>query len=370
MTAGHVEQLAKMSRLPKNSPDQLSRSIPAVKLRNVTYRPPEPAKETMTKQNHNISSDSNTDIDTPRLPTQVDSNKQLFQKNSLPDRDDDLSVDERSQLERLQNKLRQREKQRLLREENFSPRKENRRRRVYTKRERDRMRKHGGQIYCDDSHDDAMSDIDFRHLRGYHSGRSGCSTPGGSLDEVKLGRNMRAAPRRIETKDGVRMSQKNSTSKDLIEILNRRQQLLQQQREDRRSYLQDQEAKEKAKEIVNLAYLNADSAVARKMKEEKTKEGEKLLDDAFSLAKNSQNFEFRDRSESRDDVSSPKPSQKSAVDQLWSNGHIQEEKHSSETEHNKGDNFFDEGPKQGTSNMETEDHMVKYVRDELQRLET
>jgi hypothetical protein len=29
----------------------------------------------------------------------------------------DLSVDERSQLERLQNKLRQREKQRLLREE-------------------------------------------------------------------------------------------------------------------------------------------------------------------------------------------------------------------------------------------------------------
>ena len=80
MTAGHVEQLAKMSRLPKNSPDQLSRSIPAVKLRNVTYRPPEPAKETMTKQNHDISSDSNTDIDTPRLPTQVDSNKQLFQK--------------------------------------------------------------------------------------------------------------------------------------------------------------------------------------------------------------------------------------------------------------------------------------------------
>jgi hypothetical protein len=65
----HVEQLAKMSRLPKNSPDQLSRSIPAVKLRNVTYRPPEPAKETMTKQNHDISSDSNTDINTPRLPT-------------------------------------------------------------------------------------------------------------------------------------------------------------------------------------------------------------------------------------------------------------------------------------------------------------
>jgi hypothetical protein len=62
------------------SPDQLSRSIPAVKLRNVTYRPPEPAKETMTKQNHDISSDSNTDINTPRLPTQVDSNKQLFQK--------------------------------------------------------------------------------------------------------------------------------------------------------------------------------------------------------------------------------------------------------------------------------------------------
>ena len=156
----------------------------------------------------------------------------------------------------------------------------------------------------------------------------------------------------------------------MIEILNRRQQLLQQQREDRRSYLQDQEAKEKAREIVNLAYLNADSAVARKMKEEKTKEGEKLLDDAFSLAKNSQNFEFRDRSESRDDVTSPKPSQKSVVDQLWSNGHIQEEKHSSETEYNKGDNFFDESPKQGTSNMETEDHMIKYVRDEHQRLET
>lgn len=80
MTAGHVEQLAKMSRLPKHSPDQSSRSIPAVKLRNVTYRPPEPAKETMTKQKHDVSSDSNTDIDTPRLPTQVDSNKQLFQK--------------------------------------------------------------------------------------------------------------------------------------------------------------------------------------------------------------------------------------------------------------------------------------------------
>jgi hypothetical protein len=57
------------------------------------------------------------------------------------------------------------------------------------------------------------------------------------------------------------------------------------------------------------------------MKEEKTKEGEKLLDDAFSLAKNSQNFEFRDRSESRDDVTSPKPSQLSNV-QYFNNLYI------------------------------------------------
>lgn len=80
MTAGHVEQLAKMSRLPKPSPDQQTRFFPAVKLRNVTYHPPEPTKDTTTKQRPEISSDTNTDIDTPRLPTRADSNKQLFQK--------------------------------------------------------------------------------------------------------------------------------------------------------------------------------------------------------------------------------------------------------------------------------------------------
>ncbi|VDI08239.1 Hypothetical predicted protein [Mytilus galloprovincialis] len=192
-----------------------------------------------------------------------------------------------------------------------------------------------------------------------------------SVDEMKLGRNMRAAPRRIDSKDGVRMSQRNTTNKDLIEILNRRQQLLQQQREDRRRYLQDQEAKEKAREIVNLAYLNADST-------RKRKEGEKLLDDAFSLAKNSQKFndgykmESREHSDARDGGSSPRgfTSQQSAADQLWSDGHIQEEKHNSVTSENKkDDDFFDESPKQGPS-MGSEDHMVKYVRDELQRLET
>ncbi|CAG2239036.1 unnamed protein product [Mytilus edulis] len=323
MTAGHVEQLAKMSRLPKPSPDQQTRFFPAVKLRNVTYHPPEPTKDTTTKQRPEISSDTNTDIDTPRLPTRADSNKQLFQKY-------------------------------------FDPTKENRKRRIYTKRERDRMRRTGNQSY--DSHDETYEGTILK---------SGCSTPGGSVDEMKLGRNMRAAPRRIDSKDGVRMSQRNTTNKDLIEILNRRQQLLQQQREDRRRYLQDQEAKEKAREIVNLAYLNADST-------RKRKEGEKLLDDAFSLAKNSQKFndgykvESREHSDARDGGSSPRgfTSQQSAADQLWSDGHIQEEKCNSVTSGNKkDDDFFDESPKQGPS-MGSEDHMVKYVRDELQRLET
>lgn len=80
MTAGHVEQLAKMSRLPKPLPDQQPRGIPKVKLRNVTYRPPEPAKDTESKQKHEVSTDCNTDIDTPRLPSQPDTNKPLFQK--------------------------------------------------------------------------------------------------------------------------------------------------------------------------------------------------------------------------------------------------------------------------------------------------
>ncbi|XP_071121020.1 uncharacterized protein [Mytilus edulis] len=371
MTAGHVEQLAKMSRLPKPSPDQQTRFFPAVKLRNVTYHPPEPTKDTTTKQRPEISSDTNTDIDTPRLPTRADSNKQLFQKTSILDNEDGASVDNKSEIERLRNKLRQRERehQKHLGHEYFDPTKENRKRRIYTKRERDRMRRTGNQSY--DSHDEVMSEMDFRQMRGYNSGRSGCSTPGGSVDEMKLGRNMRAAPRRIDSKDGVRMSQRNTTNKDLIEILNRRQQLLQQQREDRRRYLQDQEAKEKAREIVNLAYLNADST-------RKRKEGEKLLDDAFSLAKNSQKFndgykmESREHSDARDGGSSPRgfTSQQSPADQLWSDGHIQEEKHNSVTSENKkDDDFFDESPKQGPS-MGSEDHMVKYVRDELQRLET
>ncbi|CAC5388404.1 unnamed protein product [Mytilus coruscus] len=371
MTAGHVEQLAKMSRLPKTSPDQQIRFFPAVKLRNVTYHPPEPTKDTTTKQRPDISSETNTDIDTPRLPTRTDSNKQLFQKNSIPDNEDGVSIDNKSEIERLRNKLQQREQQKHLGHEYIDPRKENRKRRIYTKRERDRMRRTGNQSY--DSHDEVMSEMDFRHLRGYHSGRSGCSTPGGSVDEMKLGRNMRAAPRRIDSKDGVRMSQRNTTNKDLIEILNRRQQLLQQQREDRRRFLQDQEAKEKAREIVNLAYLNADSTVSRKRKE-----GEKLLDDAFSLAKNSQKFndgykmESREHSDARDGGSSPRgfTSQQSAADQLWSDGHIQEEKRNSvSSENKKDDDFFEESPKQGPS-MGSEDHMVKYVRDELQRLET
>lgn len=42
----------------------------------------------------------------------------------------------------------------------FDPTKENRKRRIYTKRERDRMRRTGNQSY--DSHDEVMSEMDFR----------------------------------------------------------------------------------------------------------------------------------------------------------------------------------------------------------------
>lgn len=110
----------------------------------------------------------------------------------------------------------------------------------------------------------------------------------------------------------------------------------------------------------------------RKSKEERTREGERLLDDAFTLAKSAQNGSeqnlLRNQQDSvKGEASARRGSQQSAVDQLWSDGHILDARRNSITSDKKQeDDFFDSSPKAEAS----EDHMIKYVRDELQRLET
>ncbi|KAJ8299480.1 hypothetical protein KUTeg_023540 [Tegillarca granosa] len=382
--AGNFENVAKMGRLAPGMNTQQN-DLPKhsqVRLRTVKYVPP---TEEPPSSNRSIAgSESGRGIPRPQHNYREDvyspdrgrgdDGKKIFYRNPFPpgSRVEDVSnPDDIASQERLMNKIRQREKLRHLGAD-FSgdPRKENCRRKIYTRRERDQMRNR--HTYSDHGSINIESDIEDFYRRSNNNWhmhqRSGYSTPGGysghttstvtnktsekgsminlkSADEMKLGRSMRAAPRRLaESSDGIRsapaarkekhdysliqpllsvdtnrptdavteyyqtahipdtvtstpykapsvgaISSPQHPTQDLIEMLNRQQRLLSQQREQRKQFLDEQTVKEKAQQIVNQSYLK-DEIDALNRRESDIRESKQLLNDAFSLANGRENI--------------------------------------------------------------------------------
>ncbi|XP_078334977.1 uncharacterized protein LOC111113346 isoform X2 [Crassostrea virginica] len=275
ISPGQFENLAKMTRIPVQSLHKASDGGgTAVKLRNVHL----PAGVQSSSQKRSIYTESDTDqTSTPRPPSYrsfnqtqqaKDNSRLLFYRDPFPGGipvGEEFSVESRANLERLRNKQLHWEKLRLSQEQ-FSQ--SDKRKRVYTRKERDQRRAQqlAGHILTPE----VMSDIENRNPPSeqgsdtrWRRSRSGYSTPGGSCDEMKLGRNMRAAPRHIiDTMEALRGSN-HLRDKEKIERLNRQQQLLQQQRDQRMKFLEDQKLREKAQVMVNEALLTRELAKNR-----------------------------------------------------------------------------------------------------------
>ncbi|XP_069132116.1 serine-rich adhesin for platelets-like [Argopecten irradians] len=421
--AGQFENVAKMSRLAPSTGGSMAEKAPLpVKVRPVYYSPGPEAPAYRHSE-----SDSRSDASTPRpprprgdRPTSGRDGQRVFYRAPFtgepPVKMEEYSIEDKAGLEKWRNKQRQREfKQRLSKEEMEDDRKENRRRRILTRRQRDQLYRG----YNDDLYD-AYSDVEARYgYRQYASSRSGYSTPGGSchserssysrdsraiMDERNLGRSMRAAPRHVRPGRTSRPASA-SKDKDLIEMLNRQQHMMLQQREQRHRFLEEQKIKQHAQQVVNRALLH-DSFDERKLDSRDTKEMKQLLNDAFPLAGSSHNHLLSSngivdeerksvkgdvtpsnngyQSQTNDVVNKDKSGSNtptSALNQLMTEGRISHQ--SSRRNSSQADNgdFFDTGRKEfpeddaeKTENkderQESEGKYMQAIRDELQRLNT
>ncbi|XP_033751779.1 uncharacterized protein LOC117335713 isoform X2 [Pecten maximus] len=409
--AGQFENVAKMSRLaPSSGGSKSEKAPPPVKVRPVYYSPGPDAPTYRHSE-----SDSRSDASTPRpprprgdRPMSGREGQRVFYRAPFtgepPGKVDEHSIEDKAGLEKWRNKQRQREfKQKLSKEEMDDDRKENRRRRILTRRQRDQLYRG----YNDDLYD-AYSDIEARYgYRHYASSRSGYSTPGGSCDERNLGRSMRAAPRHVRPARTSSRPASASKDKDLIEMLNRQQHMMLQQREQRHRFLEEQKIKQHAQQVVNRALLH-DSFDERKLDNKDTKEMKQLLNDAFPLAGNTHkhllssngiadeerksaggdvtptNYAYQSQ---MDDVSSKDKSDSntptSALNQLMTEGRVSHQ--SSRKNSSQADNgdFFDTGRKDFPEDdaekaqvneekvqQESEGKYMQAIRDELQRLNT
>lgn len=270
---GQFENLAKMTRIPVQSLSQTSNPAPtAVKLRNIL--PPSGFQTGSQKRSTYIESDTDqTETPRPQSYRSYDKTRQtkdnsrlLFYRDPFPGGvpvGEEFSVESRANLERLRNKQLQREKMQLAQ---LQPNVGDKRKRVYTRKERDQRR---AQLLTGPTlNPEVMSDFENRQGSRYALSNQGSesrspsvySSPVGNWDQLKLGRNMRAAPRHIiDFREALRSSNQ-LRNKDKIEMLNRQQQLLQQQREQRMKFLEEQRLREKAQLMVNESLLSNELA--------------------------------------------------------------------------------------------------------------
>ncbi|XP_052698781.1 uncharacterized protein LOC128176451 isoform X2 [Crassostrea angulata] len=274
---GQFENLAKMTRIPVQSLSQTSNPAhTAVKLRNI--HPPSGIQTGSQKRSTYIESDTDqTETPRPQSYRSYDKTQQtrdnsrlLFYRDPFPGGvpvGEEFSVESRANLERLRNKQLQREKMQLAQLQYSAG---DKKKRVYTRKERDQRR---AQLLTGPTlSSEVMSDLENRHggplgsryalsNQGSESrSPSVYSSPVGNWDQLKLGRNMRAAPRHIiDSREALRSSNQ-LRNKDKIEMLNRQQQLLQQQREQRMKFLEEQRLKEKAQLMVNESLLSNELA--------------------------------------------------------------------------------------------------------------
>lgn len=246
---GQFENLAKMTRIPVQSLSQTSNPVhTAVKLRNI--HPPSGIQTGSQKQSTYIESDTDqTETPRPQSYRSYDKTQQtrdnsrlLFYRDPFPGGVPmGFSVEKGAILERLKNKQLQQEKLQLTQGLQYE------RGMVYIRKER-------GQDSSLGVRSEVCSNNSESRSISVHS------SPVGNWDQLKLGRNMRAAPRHIiDSREALRFSNQ-LRNKDKIEMLNRQQQLLQQQREQRMKFLEEQRLREKAQLMVNESLLSNELA--------------------------------------------------------------------------------------------------------------
>lgn len=248
---GQFENLAKMTRIPVQSLSQTSNPVhTAVKLRNI--HPPSGIQTGSQKQSTYIESDTDqTETPRPQSYRSYDKTQQtrdnsrlLFYRDPFPGgvpMGEEFSVEKGAILERLKNKQLQQEKLQLTQGVQYE------RGMVYIRKER-------GQDSSLGVRSEVCSNNSESRSISVHS------SPVGNWDQLKLGRNMRAAPRHIiDSREALRFSNQ-LRNKDKIEMLNRQQQLLQQQREQRMKFLEEQRLREKAQLMVNESLLSNELA--------------------------------------------------------------------------------------------------------------
>ncbi|XP_048780669.1 uncharacterized protein LOC125683487 isoform X2 [Ostrea edulis] len=382
---GQYENLAKMTRMAAPStpitPSANKAFTPPVKFRNV--RPPSTLQMGNQKQSFYTDSDTDHTEMTPRPPSyrSYDKTKQTRDKSRLffyrdpfpggPPVGEEFSVEGRANLERMRNKEMHREKLRQAYEQGNYP---DKKKRVYTKKQRDQRRAQiqmSGQCYTPE----IMSDIENRYPPSdqgsdsrWRRSRSGYSTPGGSCDDMKLGRNMRAAPRHIiDSMDALR-SANQPRDKDNIERLNKQQQLLQQQRDQRRKFLQDQGLREKAQLMVNEALLGTEltkQRSTRSSRESLNRLGQRSVSNN-SLANGNREIEKEDKMSDKLDPEPEAPSQ----------GRMSRLSNPASENTSKSADFFDNAKIEGqgilndSDNAEEKDKLMSAIRSEFQRLST
>lgn len=248
---GQFENLAKMTRIPVQSLSQTSNPVhTAVKLRNI--HPPSGIQTGSQKQSTYIESDTDqTETPRPQSYRSYDKTQQtrdnsrlLFYRDPFPGgvpMGEEFSVEKGAILERLKNEQLQQEKLQLTQGLQYE------RGMVYIRKER-------GQDSSLGVRSEVCSNNSESRSISVHS------SPVGNWDQLKLGRNMRAAPRHIiDSREALRFSNQ-LRNKDKIEMLNRQQQLLQQQREQRMKFLEEQRLREKAQLMVNESLLSNELA--------------------------------------------------------------------------------------------------------------
>ncbi|XP_061177738.1 uncharacterized protein LOC133186519 [Saccostrea echinata] len=399
---GQFENLAKMTRMaiPSSSMSPAVKDVhTAVKLRNV--HPPSGIHTGSQKRSFYTDSDTEQTA-TPRPSSYrsydktqqtKDNSRLLFYRDPFPGGipvGEEFSVENRANLERMRNRQMHREKLRLAQEQSSYT---DKRKRIYTRKQRDQRRAQqmAGHVLSPE----VMSDIDNRYPPSdvgsenrWRRSRSGYSTPGGSCDEMKLGRNMRAAPRHIiDTMDALR-SANQLRDKDKIERLNRQQQLLQQQRDQRKKFLEEQRLREKAQLMVNEALLTEELSKHksnRSSRESLNGLGRRSVSNTSlvkrsvsngslakcsvsngSLANADGEMEKEDKMSDKVDPEPEGPSQ----------GRMSRQSNPASEKTNKSSDFFDNARIEGqgilndSDNAEENDKLMSAIRSEYQRLST
>lgn len=355
---GQFENLAKMTRIPVQSLSQTSNPVhTAVKLRNI--HPPSGIQTGSQKQSTYIESDTDqTETPRPQSYRSYDKTQQtrdnsrlLFYRDPFPGgvpMGEKFSLEKGMNPERLKNRLLQ-----LPTLEGMDIR-------------HDSLLGVRSEVCSNNSESRSIS---------VHS------SPVGNWDQLKLGRNMRAAPRHIiDSREALRFSNQ-LRNKDKIEMLNRQQQLLQQQREQRMKFLEEQRLRQKAQLMVNESLLS--NKLARNRSNQSSRESlHKLGRRSVSNGSLSNKDGYTGRrsvsitSLTKDNKEIEKEDDKMSETLAPSQGRVSRASNPASEKTTKSEDFFEnvhiegQGILNDSDNPDEKDKLISAVQNEFRRLST